>query len=99
MLLKPDSWLNINMADLLGFAFTAGIVMLMLAGSVLGIVAFKTTIATGAAYDLLGSTLTMFTNFAAQLGTVGTMLGVGLIVGVIGIAFVGVAVARNKGYV
>ena len=82
------------MADLLGWTTRAGILLLVIAGLVIGIAAFRDTLgATTVGYEVLNDTLNMFENAGDQLSTVGTMIGVGLLIGVILVAFV----ARRRG--
>lgn len=66
-----------------------GISLLILGGVVIGVQEFRDTLTnTTSGYEILNDTLTMFSNFGDQLGTVGTLLGVGLLIGVILGAFV-----------
>ena len=82
------------MADILRYAVTLGLMLLVIAGVVIGVQEFRDTQAnTTVQYEILNDTLNLFDNAASQLPTVGTMIGVGLLISVILIAFV----ARKRG--
>lgn len=88
------------MANLLGWVISAGLMLLVIGGVVVGIQAFQGTITdnTTTEWEVLNDSLNLFENAGDQLGTVGTMVGVGLLVGVILVAFAGFSMGRNKGY-
>lgn len=87
------------MANLLGWTVTVGITMLVLAGVVIGVGAFRDTQTSGdISYEVLNDTITMFENAGDQLSTVGTMIGVGLLIGVILIAFAGYGYGKSRGF-
>ena len=82
------------MSDVLGYTVRLGILLLVVAGLVIGIAAFRDTLgSTTVGYSVLNNTLNMFENAGDQLSTVGTMIGIGLLIGVILIAFI----ARRQG--
>lgn len=87
------------MSKLLTWTVTAGITLLIIAGIVIGVGAFRDTLgATTVGYEVLNDTLNMFENTGDQLATVGTMIGVGLLIGVIMVAFVGYNAGRSRGW-
>jgi len=88
------------MSNLLQWTITAGITLLIISGIVIGVGAFRDSIAdnTTTGYQVLNDTLNMFENTGDQLATVGTMIGVGLLIGVILVAFVGFSAGRKRGY-
>ena len=82
------------MADILRWTVTAGLMLLVIAGVIVGVQEFRDTQTnTTIQYEILNDTLNMFENTGDQLATVGTMIGIGLLIGVILIAFV----ARKRG--
>ena len=82
------------MADILRWTVTAGLMLLVIAGVIVGVQEFRDTQTnTTIQYEILNDTLNMFENTGDQLATVGTMIGIGLLISVILIAFV----ARKRG--
>jgi len=87
------------MASLPEYALMLGIGLLVIGGVIVGVQEFRDTQSSSdASYEVLNDTLNMFGNFGDQLSTVGTMLGVGIIIAIIGVAFLGVGYGRRKGY-
>lgn len=85
------------------------IALLVLVGVFIGVTAFKNGQVTGTAgcnstvkkscstsYNLTVSTEQLSNNFGAQLGTVGTMFGVSLILGAIGLLGLGIALGARR---
>lgn len=88
---------------------TGAIGLLVLAGIIVGITSFKNSQVTSSAgcnatvqdacntaYNLTRSTELLSNNFSSQLGTVGTMFGVALIIGAIGLLGFGIAAGVGK---
>lgn len=87
------------MANLLGWTVTAGLMLLVIAGVIVGVQEFRDTQTnTTTQYEILNDTLNLFENTGDQLSTVGTMIGVGLLIGVILVAFVGYNAGRSRGW-
>lgn len=80
--------------QLLGFIISIGVTIFVIGGLVLGLAAFNSSTTDANATSFLNSGLDMFQNFGSQLGTVGTLVGVGLLIAVIVGAF---AVGRLRG--
>jgi hypothetical protein len=76
---------------------TGAIGLLVLAGIMVGVTAFGATQAAGSsAKNLTDAIGGMTNNFGTQLPTVGTMFGVALILGAIGLIGYGIAVGSKK---
>src|SRR5690242_12937785 len=76
---------------------TGAIGLLVLAGVMVGVTAFGNTQSAGtAARNLTDNIGALTQNFGSQLGTVGTMFGVALILAAIGLIGVGIAVGARR---
>jgi hypothetical protein len=76
----------IGFGDIAGIALAVGLGLLVMAAIAIAVAAFQTS-ATASNYtqavSVLGNTSSFFVNFATQLPTIGTVLGVMLLVGVV----------------
>lgn len=72
----------------LGVAMSIGVALFVMAGLIIGLAAFNASTSDGNATLFLSNGLLMFSNLSGQFGTIGTLIGVGLLIGVIGAAFV-----------
>lgn len=89
----------VSFGDISGIAMSVGFGLLIMAAIVIAISAFKSSATTGnytVASTILGNTETFFTNFTGQLGTVGTISGIMLLVGVVIVGF-GYGYSKYKG--
>jgi len=87
------------MANLLAWTVTAGLMLLVIGGVVVGVQEFRDSQTSGTVqYEVLNDTLNLFENTGDQLATVGTMIGVGLLIGVILVAFVGYNTGKSRGW-
>lgn len=71
----------------LNLALTIGLVIFVAAGYVIGLAAFADSTTDVNASNFIANGVLMFTNLSGQFGTIGTLIGVGLLIGVIGGAF------------
>lgn len=69
---------------------------LVSAAGVIALVAFRNTSSDATANTTIGNAVTAISNFTSQLGTVGTMMGVGLILLIV-LGVFGVAALRGGG--
>lgn len=84
--------------ELFGWVLAAGTVLITVGILVYVISILDDSITDPAASEVYNNTITMFTNFTAQLGPVGTLAGVFLIFGLLGIVGIGVwRAGRSRG--
>ena len=83
--------------NLFGWVLAAGSVLITIGILVYVIAILDESITNASATEVFNNTLTMFTNFTAQLGPVGTLAGVFLIFGLLGLAGIGVWRASQNG--
>lgn len=84
--------------ELFGWVLAAGTVLITVGILVYVIAILDDSIDNASVNTIYNNTLTMFTNFTAQLGPVGTLAGVFLIFGLLGLAGIGVwRAARGRG--
>lgn len=72
----------------IGLALSLGLAIFVMAGFVIGLAAFNASTSDANATAFLDDGLLMFTNLGGQFGTIGTLIGVGILIAVIGGAFV-----------
>jgi len=81
----------------LNLALSIGLVIFVMAGFVIGLGAFASSTTNANATSFINQGITMFSNLGSQFGTIGTLIGVGLLIAVIAGAFVVGSVAKNRG--
>lgn len=77
-----------NFEDILGIGVSVGVAVFVIGAIVIGLAAFQASQTDNAsnpndAYSIIGNGLVFFGNLFTQLGTVGTIAGVMLILGVV----------------
>lgn len=72
----------------LQLALTLGVFTFVIAGFAIGLAAFQSSTSDANASTVIGNGITMLTNLSGQFGTIGTLIGVGLLISVIVVAFV-----------
>ena len=81
----------------LQMALSIGITLFIMAGLIIGLAAFNASTADANATAFLDNGLDMFTKLSGQFATIGTLLGVGILIAVIGGAFIYLGSRRGGG--